>query len=162
MPTRSPPLKSARSATLSSTKSTADRCTATPRSSTIPSTGPSGKNIRSERKNIPSLDAAFSAVWLKETPTATFHIGPVPTKAPMGTKRNFEGSLTLEYPLFTGFAVTAAIDKAAWRSKEASLKVLDLKRNLYMKATHLAALIKAATEKMKAMKKAKPDRTVIY
>ncbi len=106
-------------------------------------------------KNLPTLDADFTASWLKDTPTATFHIGPTPTKAPMGKKRNFDGALTLKYPLFTGFAITAAIDKAAWQHRQASLKVLDLKRNLYLNATKLIAAIDATDHRLEALKKAK-------
>ncbi|WP_456322898.1 TolC family protein [Hydrogenimonas sp.] len=108
-----------------------------------------------EGKNLPTLDADFTAVRLKETPTATFHLGAAPTKAPMGKKNNFEGALTLKYPIFTGFAITASIDKATWQHKQATLKVSDLKRNLYLSATQLSSAIDATDHKLDALKKAK-------
>ncbi|WP_457599621.1 TolC family protein [Hydrogenimonas sp.] len=104
-----------------------------------------------EGKRLPSLEASFDAAWLKDTPTVTFRIpGTPPLEAPMGTKRNFAGSLRLAYPLFTGFAVTAAIDEAKWERKRAELEALDLKRNLYLQATELAAACYAADETLKA------------
>jgi len=102
-------------------------------------------------KNLPSLDLSFSGVWLKEKPTVTF----ANTTFPLSSQRNFTGSLKLSYPLFTGFAITADIDKAMWESEEASLKVLDLKRNLYLQATQLFGAIYATQEKLKAQQEAK-------
>jgi outer membrane protein TolC len=102
-------------------------------------------------KNLPSLDLSLSGVWLKEKPTVTF----ANTTFPLSSQRNFTGSLKLSYPLFTGFAITADIDKAMWESEEASLKVLDLKRNLYLQATQLFGAIYATQEKLKAQQEAK-------
>ncbi|BDY11804.1 TolC family protein [Hydrogenimonas cancrithermarum] len=107
-------------------------------------------------KNLPALDAQFSAAWLKDTPTVTFHIPGNPSlTAPMATKRNFTGSLKLSYPLFTGYAVTASIDKAKFEYEKATLEVLDLKRNLYLQATRLFGAVHAAEEVFNAKKEAK-------
>jgi len=109
-----------------------------------------------EGKNLPSLAASFGAVWLKDTPTVTFRIpGTPPMEAPMGTRRNFTGSLRLVYPLFTGYALTATIDKAAWERKRSALLALDLKRNLYLQATELASACYAADATLKAALEAK-------
>ncbi|RUM46365.1 MAG: hypothetical protein DSY46_00110 [Hydrogenimonas sp.] len=102
-------------------------------------------------KNLPSLDLSLSGVWLKEKPTVTF----ANTTFPLSSQRNFTGSLKLSYPLFTGFAITAEIDKAIWEYEEASLKVFDLKRNLYLQATQLFGAIYATQEKLKAQQEAK-------
>ncbi len=107
-------------------------------------------------KNLPSLDLSFSGAWLKDTPTVTFRIpGTPPMEAPMGTKRNFIGSLRLAYPIFTGYAISASVDKALFERKKAELKVLDLKRNLYLQATALVSGCYAADKKIEALESAK-------
>jgi len=107
-------------------------------------------------KEWPTLDVSFDAYRLYETPTITFYPTPTrPTTAPMGTKENFKGAITLSYPLFSGFAISAAIDKAKWQNEEAKLKVADLKRNLYLAVTKLSAAIIATNERLKAMQEAK-------
>ncbi len=106
--------------------------------------------------NLPSLDLSFSGAWLKDTPTVTFRIpGSPPLQAPMGTKRNFIGSLRIAYPLFTGYAISASIDKALFERRVAELKRLDLKRELYLQATALAGAIYAADKRVEALKSAK-------
>ncbi|BBG65847.1 cobalt-zinc-cadmium resistance protein CzcA [Hydrogenimonas sp.] len=107
-------------------------------------------------KSMPSLDVSFGAAWLKERPTVTFRIpGYPPMDAPMGTKRNFNGSVRLAYPLFTGFAISAEIEKMGYESETARLKLLDLKRNLYLQATELAAACFAADKTLEAQIEAK-------
>ena len=107
-------------------------------------------------RSLPTLDLSFGAAWLKDTPTVTFRIpGTPPLEAPMGTKRNFIGSLRLAYPLFTGFAVSAEIDKAELEHKRAELKLLDIKRNLYLQATELAGACYAADKTLEAKVEAK-------
>ncbi|WP_300368681.1 TolC family protein [Hydrogenimonas sp.] len=108
-------------------------------------------------KNLPSLDAHLSAAYLKDTPTMILHFPavPGPTSAiPMGTKEKWEGDVTLSYPLFTGFAVTASIDKATFEHQLASLKRLDLRRNLYLRTTRLYTAIYAADRVLDATHKA--------
>ena len=102
-------------------------------------------------KNLPSLDLSLSGVWLKEKPTVTF----ANATFPLSTKRSFTGSLKLSYPIFTGFAISAEIDKAMLEYEKASLEVLDLKRNLYLQATELFGAIYSAQETLKAKQEAK-------
>ncbi len=107
-------------------------------------------------RSLPTLDLSFSAAWLKETPTVIFRLpGYPPFELPMETKRNFVGSLRLTYPLFTGFALSAEIDKAKLEHKTAVLKLLDLKRNLYITATELASASYAAEKSLEARIEAK-------
>lgn len=121
-------------------------------------------------KRLPTIDAYLSAAWLKDTPTVTFRIPGAPeTEAPMGTKRNFVGSLKLTYPIFTGYAISAVIDKAELEQKKAELALLDLKRNLYLEATKLAGecytlkmRIEAEREAKKAMQKAYEKAKGLY
>ena len=109
-----------------------------------------------EGKNYPSLEASLTAYRLKETPTITFYPPGVPPQtAPMGTKSNFQGALSLRYPLFSGFAISGYIDVAKLQSEKAKLEVDDLKRNLYLNATKLATSIVATTKTVDALKKAK-------
>ncbi len=107
-------------------------------------------------RNLPSLDAHLSAAYLKETPEMILHFPalPGPTGAvPMGTKEKWQGDVTLSYPLFTGFAITAAIDKATLQKETARLKRLDLKRNLYLQTTRLYTAIYAADRILEAQRK---------
>ncbi|WP_456452969.1 TolC family protein, partial [Hydrogenimonas sp.] len=107
-------------------------------------------------RNLPSLDAHLSAIHLKETPEMLLHFPafPGPTGAvPMGTKQKWQGDVTLSYPLFTGFAITAAIDKATLQKETARLKRLDLKRNLYLQATRLYSAVYAADRILEAQRK---------
>lgn len=99
-----------------------------------------------EGKNLPTLDANINAVRFHETPTVTFRLPPAmtPLTAPMGTKNHVEGALTLTYPLFSGFAISASIEKAKLAHEKASLQVADLKRNLYINATRLYSSAAAA------------------
>ncbi|SFP18417.1 TolC family protein [Hydrogenimonas thermophila] len=102
-------------------------------------------------KNLPTLDLSLSGVWLNEKPTVNF----VNTTFPLGSERSFTGSLKLSYPIFTGFAISAEIDQAKLEYEKASLKVLDLKRNLYLQATQLFGAIYAAQETLNAKQDAK-------
>ena len=104
-----------------------------------------------EGKNLPTLDASVSAIKFQETPTVTF--GSV--KLPMGTKNHTEGSLTLTYPLFSGFAISSSIQKAKLTHEKAALEVADLKRNLYVNATKLYSAVAAADEIIAAQEEAK-------
>lgn len=110
-----------------------------------------------EGKNLPSLDALISATRFHEIPTVTFRLPPTmtPMTAPMGTKNHVEGSLTLTYPLFTGFALSASIEKAKLTHEKAVLHVADLKRNLYINATRLYSSAAAADAIIGAQEEAK-------
>jgi len=108
-------------------------------------------------RNLPSLDAHLSAAYLKETPLMMLHFdtpGLTPI-VPVGKRQQWHGDLTLSYPLFSGFAITATIDKAAYEHALASLRRDDLKRNLYLQATRLYTAIDAANKILKAQEKAK-------
>ncbi len=114
-------------------------------------------------KNLPTLDLYFEGAWLKDTPTVTFRIpGSPPLQTPMGTRRNFSGSLRLAYPVFAGYAISAAIKKAGFEHEIAKLKKLDLERNLYLQATELAGAVYAADRRLNALKSAKKAMTYSY
>ena len=104
-----------------------------------------------EGKNLPVLDASLSAIKFQETPTVTFGS----TKLPMGTKNHTEGSLTLTYPLFSGFAITSSIEKAKLSHEKAALEVSDLKRNLFVNATRLYSAVAATNAIIAAQEEAK-------
>ncbi|MCL4431488.1 MAG: TolC family protein [Epsilonproteobacteria bacterium] len=113
-----------------------------------------------EGKNYPSIDATLSFIRFKETPSVTFY-SPTPQTAPMGTKNHTEGAITITYPLFSGFAIGAANEKATIEYEKAGLALSDLKRNLYLNATQLYgniisqdSMIQAHTEAKKAMEDA--------
>ncbi len=106
-------------------------------------------------KNYPTLDASFTAFRLYETPTITFYQAGRSVDAPMGTKENFKGAISLKYPLFTGFAISALIDQAKFQNEQAKLKVADLKRNLYLNTTKLCIAISTTKQSFEAMQKAK-------
>jgi outer membrane protein TolC len=104
-----------------------------------------------EGKNLPTLDASVTAIKFQETPTVTFGL----IKLPMGTKKHTEGSLTLTYPLFSGFAISSSIEKAKLSHEKAALEVADLKRNLYVNATKLYSAVAAVDEIIMAQEEAK-------
>jgi outer membrane protein len=108
-----------------------------------------------EGKNLPSLDLSLQGVWLKETPTMFLHTGLGPAQAlPMGTKRQFTGELRLSYPLFTGFAISAEIERSRLEAQRAKLKVEDLRRNLILNATELYGAVKATEAALAALRRA--------
>jgi outer membrane protein TolC len=100
-------------------------------------------------KNLPSLDASLSAIEFNEVPSMT--ISTFGTTAPVGTKKHAEGALILAYPLFSGFAISAAIDKAKLQSEQASLKLSNLKRNLAVQTTFLYSAIIAEEKTLLAL-----------
>jgi len=104
-----------------------------------------------EGKNLPTLDASISTITFQKTPTVTF----ASTQLPMGTQKHAEGSLTLTYPLFSGFAISSSIEKAKLSHEKAALEVADLKRNLFINATKLYSTIAAADEIISAQHEAK-------
>jgi len=78
--------------------------------------------------NYPSLDVSYGATYLYEDPV--MYMGA--TTMQVGAKNIYTGTVELTYPLFTGFAVTAQIDKSKLRMNRASLEADDAKRNLYI------------------------------
>lgn len=107
--------------------------------------------LAAEGKNFPSVDASLSARKLAEVPTVTFGAATVP----MGTKNGAVGELSLAYPLFTGFAISASIEKAKLAHEKTALQVADLKRNLYMNATKLYSAVFASDTVIEALEEAK-------
>ncbi len=104
-------------------------------------------------KNLPALDATLSAIEFNEIPNMTLHLPSFPvTKADVGTRRHLEGALILSYPLFTGFAISATIDKARLENEQATLKLTNLKRNLAMHVTQLFSAIIAEEKVIDALK----------
>ena len=108
--------------------------------------------LATQGKNLPSLDATLSAIEFNEIPNMTLHLPYTPsTTANVGTRKHLEGALILSYPLFTGFAISASIDKAKLESEQASLKVTNLKRNLAMHVTQLYSTILAEEKVIEAL-----------
>lgn len=107
-----------------------------------------------EGKNYPTIDATLSAIHFQETPSVTFY-SPLPQTAPMGTKNHTEGAVTITYPLFSGFSISALNDKAAIEHEKAQLAVSDLKRNLYLNATQIYATVISADSTIQAHLEAK-------
>ena len=89
-----------------------------------------------EGKNYPTIDASLTAIRFQETPTVTFYL-PTAQTAPMGTKNHTEGAVTMSYPLFNGFAISAVNEKAAIEHEKAGLAVNDLKRRNFMAISFL-------------------------
>jgi outer membrane protein TolC len=81
-----------------------------------------------EAGNYPSLDVSYGATYLHEDPVLYFG----GSSFQMQAKNLYTGAIKLTYPLFTGFAISAQIDKAKLRMNRASLEADDAKRNLYM------------------------------
>ncbi len=93
--------------------------------------------------NYPTLDAHIKAIWLGDTPMAYSHTTAGVIPMVVGSKRKYEGSLTLQYPIFSGFAISAKIEQAKYKEQIARLKVIDLQRNLILKVSELYSSIKA-------------------
>ena len=90
-------------------------------------------------KDYPTLDAKLSAIYLKDTPTASFQLPfpGIPQHIQMGKKPNYSVEIALTYPLFTGFAISSLIDKAKLDAAKAHLEKADAKRRLYMQIATL-------------------------
>ncbi len=113
--------------------------------------------------NLPSLNLSLHGIYLKDTPTMYLHLPQTPVMGlPMGKKEQWQGELRLTYPLFSGFAITASIDKARLAYEKAKLKTKDLKRNLYLNTTTLYSSIYALKQRLKAQKKAKEAIDLAY
>ncbi|WP_297443673.1 TolC family protein [Sulfurimonas sp.] len=85
----------------------------------------------------PSLDLSYGATYLYEEPVMYLQgsfPGFPPSTPPvqMQAQNLYIGTLKLTYPLFSGFAISASIDKANLRKYRALLDVENAKRNLYM------------------------------
>ena len=115
-------------------------------------------SLAKEGLNMPSIDIDLKASHLKDTPTMILHFPALsmPTSdIPMGKRDNFEGEISIAYPLFTGFAISAQINQSHLETQKAILRKKDLKRKLYLKATQLFAEIKVTQAYIKAQLQAK-------
>lgn len=107
-----------------------------------------------EGKHYPTIDASLTAIRFQEVPTVTFY-SPAPQTAPMGTKNYTQGSITISYPLFSGFAISALNEKSAIEHEKAGLALSDLKRNLYLNATQIYGNILSSDNTIQAHQEAK-------
>jgi len=103
-------------------------------------------------KNSPFVDLQFNATRLNETPTAG---GFGPKLLTVGTKTNLDASLSVTYPLFTGFAITKSIQKAKLKFIKSKLETKELKRKLYLKIASLYSAIYSSNKALKASIEAK-------
>ena len=107
-------------------------------------------------KNLFSIDATLQAIRLKQKPTMYMHLPLAPVSAlQVGKKSNFQGEISLTYPLFSGFAISSSIDKKRLDYEKAKLQKMDIKRRLFFNTTKLYSAIFSLKEVLKAQKKAK-------
>ncbi len=108
-----------------------------------------------ESNNYPSLSLSLNAIKLKDAPTATFEINPLPPiTTPVGTRDNVDFDLSFSYPLFSGFAISNSIEKAKLKVIKSELERDNLKRKLYLKSLILYANIYAINQTIIAVKDA--------
>ncbi len=106
-------------------------------------------------KRYPKVDLSFSAIRLKDTPTATFilpHMPPI--NSIVGTKDNVYGAIEFVYPIFTGYLIENSIKKAKLQVIKSKLQTENLKRELYLKSIKLYSDIYALNQAIKATKEA--------
>jgi len=103
-------------------------------------------------KNSPFIDLQLNATRLYDTPMAG---GFGPTLLTIGTKTNLDASLTITYPLFTGFAITKSIEKAKLKFIKSKLETKELKRKLYLKIASLYSAIYSSNKALIASNDAK-------
>lgn len=108
----------------------------------------------SEGKNYPTIDATLSFIRFQEMPSVTFY-SPTAQTAPMGSKNHTEGAVSITYPLFSGFSISALNEKAGLEHEQAGLAVSDLKRNLYLNATQLYGTVISVDSTIEAHMEAK-------
>ncbi len=101
-------------------------------------------------RHLPSLDASLNMLKRDETPSVMFGPAPMPT----GTRNQSVGEVRLSYPLFSGFAISAGVDKAKKLHEYARLRQLDQERNLYAEATRLYAAIAVSDATIGAIEQA--------
>jgi outer membrane protein TolC len=112
----------------------------------------------------PTLDADFSGTYLREKPVVylqgSFSGLPPGTTMQTQAEELYFGALTLTYPLFTGFAVTAGIEAAKIEAMRAALEAEEARRNLYLQlvrfyaeAVAMRQLVRADDEALKAMER---------
>jgi len=107
-------------------------------------------------KSKPKIDIEVSDIRLEETPSAVFYIPNFPPfDVPVGKKDNITASINFTYPVFSGFAIDANINKSKLELIKQKLKRDDLKRQLYLKAVELYSAIYSINQAIKSAKMAK-------
>jgi len=125
-------------------------------------------------KNYGKVDLEYTYSHLFQTPIMKMHSPqPVAAKnsgtAPLyplvyknidaqmrvGDKDNFIGILTFSYPIFTGFAISEAIDIEKLNLIKSKLELSNIKRNILLNTANLYANIYALNQKIKALNEAK-------
>jgi len=112
-----------------------------------------------EAKNSPFIDLQLNAIRLHDTPTAG---GFGPKLLTVGTKTNFDASLSITYPLFTGYAITQSIQKAKLEFIKSKVEAKELKRKLYLKIASLYSAIYSSNKALIASNDAKKAIEVSY
>jgi len=106
--------------------------------------------------NKPKINLEVNTIRLEDTPTATFYIPNMPPfEVPVGTKDNVIVDLEFSYPIFSGFAISAGVNKAKLALVKEKLKRDDLKRKLYLKTVELFTSLYSLNQAIKAQTKAK-------
>lgn len=108
-------------------------------------------------KNLFRIDASVQGIYLKEAPRMYMHLGipGMPKSFQAASKEQYIGEVSISYPLFSGFAITNMIDKAKFEKELSYLKKLDLKRELFLKASFLYSAIYSSQKALDALKFAK-------
>ncbi len=107
-------------------------------------------------KQRPKIDVDITAVKLEETPTAVFYIPHFPPfDVPVGTKNNVTALVGFSYPLFSGFAISANIEKSKLELIKKRLQRDNLKRELYLKTVELYSALYSINHAISAAKQAK-------
>ena len=94
--------------------------------------------------DYPSLDLSYGGTYLKEKPVIYMNssFAGLPSNLPpmqIQSQNQYQGTLKLTYPLFSGFAISSMIDKAKYEAKKVALEADDTKRNLYLGVVELYA-----------------------
>ncbi len=95
---------------------------------------------------MPRVDVSFEALYLKEEPKLYLHLPPglnLPPYFQAAAVNQYRGEISVSYPLFSGFAISAEIGRSLSELKKSELELADLKRRLYMRAVALYAALRA-------------------
>ena len=129
---------------------------------------------QAKAKNYGKIDLEYTYSHLFQTPVMKMH-SPQPIAAKnegsaplyplvyknvdatlqMGDKDNFIGMLTFSYPIFTGFAISEAINIEKLNLVKSKLELSNIKRNLLLNTAKLYANIYALNQQIKALNEAK-------
>ena len=129
---------------------------------------------QAKAKNYGKLDLEYNYLHFFEYPSVNFSLltpvgaqnkGNAPIyplvykqmdiQMKMGDKNNFVGSLIYSYPIFTGFAISNAIDIQKLEVIKSKLELSNIKRNLILNTAKLYAAIYALNKKIEALREAK-------